>query len=72
MLGEMLNHAANSGDEYVLLKLVVVKAFDKMEWPFLLEELDKAGFSGTLTVFLDQGQFRLCIPKNPPEWHSNI
>lgn len=52
MLGEMLHQAAKSGEDYVILKLYVVKAFDKMEWPFLLAVLEKAGFSGTLTGFL--------------------
>lgn len=52
MLGEMLNQAAINGEDYVLLKRDVVKAFDKMEWPFLLEVLERAGFAGTLTGFL--------------------
>lgn len=52
MLGEMLNQATISGEEFVLLKLDVVKAFDKMEWSFLLEVLERGGFAGTLTRFL--------------------
>lgn len=52
LLGEMLNQAAKNGEDYVLLKVHVVKTFDKMEWPFLMEVADRAGFSGTLTGFL--------------------
>lgn len=52
MLEEMLHQAEQSGDEFVLLKLDVIKAFDKLEWPFLLALLEKSGFSGMLTSFL--------------------
>lgn len=52
MLGEMLHQAAVSGEEHLLLKFDVVKAFDTIEWPFLLDLLEKSGFSGTLTGFL--------------------
>lgn len=52
ILGEILHQAAQMGEEYVLLKLDVVKAFDCLEWPFLMAVLEKAGFSGILTSFL--------------------
>lgn len=35
-----------------MLKLDVVKAFDRLEWPFLMAVLEKSGFSGLLTGFL--------------------
>lgn len=56
MLGEMLHQAKRSGDElvpgFVLLKLDVIKAFDRLEWPFILALLDKSGFTGSLTSFV--------------------
>lgn len=52
MLGEMLHQAESSGDDFVLLKLDVVKAFDRLDWPFLLALSEKAGFSGMLTGFV--------------------
>lgn len=36
----------------MLLKLDVIKAFDKLEWPFLLAILRKMGMEGLLTDFL--------------------
>lgn len=47
----MLHQAANSGEEYVLLKLDVIKAFDRLEWPFLLTLVDKVGMKGQLSRF---------------------
>lgn len=55
LMGEMLQEAALSGEEYVLLKLDVVKAFDKLEWPFLLAVVEKMGMGGLLTKFLKAG-----------------
>lgn len=52
LLGEMLHQAASSGEEYVLLKLDVIKEFDRLNWSFLLALLDKGGMFGTLTSFL--------------------
>lgn len=52
LLSEMLHQAANSGEEYVLLKLDVIKAFDRLEWPFLLNLVDKVGMTGQLSRFL--------------------
>lgn len=51
----MLHQAALSGDEYILLKLDVVKAFDKLEWPFLLAVIEKMGMGGVLSGFLKAG-----------------
>lgn len=56
LLGEMLHQAEQSGDEFVLLKLDVIKAFDRLEWGFLLAVLDKSGMSSILTNFL-KGSF---------------
>lgn len=52
MLGEMLHQAEQLGEDYVLLKLDVVKAFDRLDWPFLIALLEKAGYSGMLTIFV--------------------
>lgn len=52
MVGEMLHQAADSGEEHVLMKLDVTKAFDRMDWSFLLAALNKMGFGGLLTAFL--------------------
>lgn len=55
LLGEMLHQAEASGDDFVLLKLDVVKAFDRLEWDFLLKVVQKAGMSGSLSGFLKAG-----------------
>lgn len=55
LMGEMLHQAAISGEEYILLKLDVVKAFDKLEWPFLLAVIEKMGTGGLLSQFLLAG-----------------
>lgn len=55
LLGEMLQQAASSGEEHVLLKLDVIKAFDSLEWPFLLAVVERMGMSGLLTKFLKAG-----------------
>lgn len=52
LLGEMLHQAKVSGEEHVLLKFDVIKAFDRLEWPFRLAVLDKIGMNGMLTDFL--------------------
>lgn len=51
----MLHEATQSGEEYVLLKLDVIKAFDRLEWGFLLAVLDKCGLSGMLSNFIKAG-----------------
>lgn len=55
MLNQAAGEAASSGEDFVFLKLDVVKAFDRLEWPFLLRVLDKAGRSGLLDCFLQAG-----------------
>lgn len=52
LLGEMLHQARESGDEFVLMKLDVRKAFDSMEWPFILAMVERAGTNGMLSSFL--------------------
>lgn len=52
LLGEMLDQAAATGEEYVLLKMDVIKAFDRINWAYLLALLDKSGMSGTLSKFV--------------------
>lgn len=48
----MLHQAAQSGEEHVLLKLDGIKAFDRLDWNFLLACPGKFGMNGTLTRFL--------------------
>lgn len=55
LMGEMLHEAAKSGEEYVLLKLDVIKAFDKLEWAFLLAVIEKMGMGGLLSRFMKAG-----------------
>lgn len=55
MLGEMLQKAKESGDDFVLLKLDVIKVFDSLEWPFLLEVVNRNGMTGMLSSFLKAG-----------------
>lgn len=55
MVSEMLHQAAVTGGEHILLKLDVCKAFDRLEWPFILASVEKAGLAGTLSAFLRAG-----------------
>lgn len=75
MLGEMLHQANLSGEEHLLLKLDVVKAFDRLEWPFLMALLEKSGFSGTLTGFLRASfahpSSAILLNGIPTEWYTN-
>lgn len=55
LLSEMLHWAQESGEEHILIKLDVCKAFDRLEWPFILASIDKAGLGGTLSAFMKAG-----------------
>lgn len=63
LLGE--HQALESGDEHMLLKLHVVKAFDRLEWPYLLVLLDKsflrASFANAASTVLN-GRLTSHIP----------
>lgn len=52
-MSEMLHQAKQSGENHILLKLDVWKAFDRLEWPFLLAIVEKAGMGGVLSSFLE-------------------
>lgn len=52
LMSEMLHCAKESGEPHILLKLDVWKAFDRLEWPFLLAIFEKSGMGGTLSSFL--------------------
>lgn len=55
----MLHQVALSREEYVLLKLDMVKAFDKLEWPFLLDVIERMGMGGLLSQFMKAGSLQL-------------
>lgn len=55
MVSEMLHQAEILGEEHILLKLDVCKAFDRLEWPFILASVEKAGLAQTLSAFLRAG-----------------
>lgn len=52
LMGEMLQRAKESGDNYILMQLDVCKAFDRLEWPYLLAVVEKVGMGGLLLRFL--------------------
>lgn len=54
-LSELLHQAHQTGKQYILMKLDVCKAFDKLEWAFILEVVERAGLSGLLSRFLKAG-----------------
>lgn len=53
LMSEMLQRARESGENHILLKLDVWKAFDRLEWPFLLAMVEKTGMGGILSSFLE-------------------
>lgn len=53
LMSEMLHRAKESGENHILLKLDVWKAFDRLERPFLLAIIEKAGMGGVLSSFLE-------------------
>lgn len=52
LMGEMIQQARNSGEEYILMKLDVSKAFDMLDWNYILSVVDHVGMNGTLSRFL--------------------
>lgn len=48
----MLHQAQKSGEGHILLKLDVCKAFDSLEWPYILATVESAGMNGMLSSFL--------------------
>jgi hypothetical protein len=52
----MLYHAEKSGQKHILLKLDVAKAFDMLEWEFLLSLLHKIGFGPNFICFIKATQ----------------
>lgn len=53
---EILFEAIKQDDPFLVLKLDVIKAFDKMEWSFLRAVLEKFGFGPLFLRFLDSSQ----------------
>lgn len=51
-LSELLHQAHLNGKEYILMKLDVCKAFDRLEWSFILQVVERAGLAGLLSRFL--------------------
>lgn len=51
LMSEMLHRAKESGENHILLKLDVWKAFAHLEWPFLLAIIEKARMSRILSSF---------------------
>lgn len=52
---KILHRAQTSGEEHILLRLDVCKVFDRLEWPFVLASVKKAGLARTLSAFLKAG-----------------
>lgn len=52
LMGEVLHQAKQSREDHIPLKLDVHKAFDCLEWPFVLATIKKAGMNGILSGFL--------------------
>jgi hypothetical protein len=52
LMSGLLHHAESNDLDYLLMKLDVVKAFDEVEWGFLLALLEKYGFVPNCLSFL--------------------
>lgn len=55
LVGEMLHQAKKSGEEHILMKLDILKAFDRLEWGFVLAVIERVGLAGLLSQFLRSG-----------------
>lgn len=55
LIGEMLHQAHESGEEHILMKLDISKAFDRLEWDFIIAVVERTGLAGLLTKFLRSG-----------------
>lgn len=51
----MLHQAHASGEEHILMKLDISKAFDRLEWDFILAIVERVGLAGVLSRFLRSG-----------------
>lgn len=56
LTNEVLYEASIHDEDYMYLKLDIVKAFDKIEWPFLLAILERFGFGPTFLRFVSTSQ----------------
>jgi hypothetical protein len=56
LMAEMLFYANNNECDQLFLKLDMVKAFDMVEWDFLVALLDKCGFGPNFIRFLTASQ----------------
>ena len=56
LLSELIHFAQLSGVDHMLLKLDVLKAFDMLEWPFLLSLLERISFGPKFRGFLQATQ----------------
>lgn len=52
LLSEMLQQAHLTGEDYILMKLDVHKAFETMDWTYILATVERAGMNGMLFRFL--------------------
>ncbi|CAM6090846.1 unnamed protein product [Calypogeia fissa] len=55
-MSELLQQAENSNLDYLFLKLDITKAFDLLEWNFILALLEKIGFGSNFIAFIRASQ----------------
>lgn len=70
LLSEMLHRAHECGEDHILMKLDVCKAFHRLEWPFILAAVEKAGRSGRNSFRFPPGGLQFGVFCHSSQWEA--